>query len=82
MSKDTEPLFLDERMAAGMELDGPARGYPPLPPITKAVLDVVADNLFLARSTLQWAYYDGFKGGKKGWKSIREKLMGKSVKLV
>lgn len=78
----TKPLYLDERQAAGMVLDEPERDYPRLLPLERRVCDIVAENLFLSKSSVQWAAFDSLtKGDDSGWKKIREKLMGRPVKL-
>lgn len=81
--KDTKPLFLDERMAAGMELESGRSRYPALPGDVSKVLDLVAEQLLIAKSAMQWAWFDLVtKGDKSGFRRVRERLLSRSVKAV
>lgn len=78
MSK-TNPLFLDERQAAGMAIDTERAPYPTLKTEEHVVLRVVSQQLFLSHSSVEWAYFNSKSGDNSGWKKIRERLMGKPV---
>ena len=82
VSGDTGRLYLDQLQALGVEGSGTDRGYPPLTKVQMDLIEVIADNLFLFRSTLAWACFDAMTGKSDSFKTIRERLLSPPVKMV
>ena len=82
MSGATGRLYLDQLQALGVEGSGESRGYPPIDRTIAAVLKVVALNLFITESSLQWAFYDAVCGKSDSFRTIRERLLSPPVRMV
>lgn len=81
MSRNTGVISYDDCAAEGFQRVRD-RGYPPISKETAAVLKIVAENLFITETSLQWAWFDASRGKSDSFKAIRDRLMSKPVTLT